>query len=386
MSKDYTKFSINGEGALPSMSNKHLNTILFGPPGTGKTHNTINHAMEIIEPDCSLDDRAKLTRKFKEYVSSGQIVFTTFHQSYGYEEFIEGIKPNMNSSVIKEIRYEVKPGIFRELCKQAEDDPENNYVIIIEEINRGNISKIFGELITLIEPLKRLGAEEELTVTLPYSGESFGVPRNVNIIGTMNTADRSIALIDTALRRRFEFIEMMPDYSVLSKYEQKINNAESNSEQDNDLKVGEINIRLLLKKINERISYLYDRDHQIGHAYFISLKDAKIKDMKAELDSIFRNKIIPLLQEYFYDDWEKIQMVLGDHKQQGTNDTDKFILSFKAEGKKLFGFNHNDIENEKVIYRISNTFTSEAYLKITTAFTSNNTNQSTSGVESKDEQ
>ncbi len=381
MSKDYTKFSINGEGAFPSISNKHLNTVLFGPPGTGKTYNTINHALQIIEPNCSLNDRTELTKKFQDYTDAGQIIFTTFHQSYGYEEFIERIKTDINSSEVKEISYKIKPGIFTNLCKQAEDDPVNNYVIIIDEINRGNISKIFGELITLIEPSKRLGAEEELTVTLPYSGESFGVPRNVYIIGTMSTADRSIALIDTALRRRFEFVEMMPDYSVLSKYEQKMNNAERNSEQDIDLKVGEINIRLLLKKINERISYLYDRDHQIGHAYFISLKDAKIKDMKAELDSIFRNKIIPLLQEYFYDDWEKIQMVLGDHKQQGANDTDKFILSRKTKEATLFGFYHDDVEDEKITYRINTEFTANAYLKITMAFTSNNTNQSTSGVE-----
>ena len=361
MSKDYTKFSINGEGAFPSISNKHLNTVLFGPPGTGKTYNTINHALQIIEPNCSLNDRTELTKKFQDYTDAGQIIFTTFHQSYGYEEFIERIKTDINSSEVKEISYKIKPGIFTNLCKQAEDDPVNNYVIIIDEINRGNISKIFGELITLIEPSKRLGAEEELTVTLPYSGESFGVPRNVYIIGTMSTADRSIALIDTALRRRFEFVEMMPDYSVLSKYEQKMNNAERNSEQDIDLKVGEINIRLLLKKINERISYLYDRDHQIGHAYFMGVKTID------DLNSVFKNKIIPLLQEYFYDDWEKIQMVLGDHEQQGANNTNKFILSFKAEEKKLFGFNHNDIEDEKVAYRVNpDDLTPQAYLKIST--------------------
>ncbi|HQT01696.1 MAG TPA: AAA family ATPase [Thiotrichales bacterium] len=359
MSKDYTKFSINGEGALPSMSNKHLNTVLFGPPGTGKTYNTIHHALQIIEPNCSLNDRTELTKKFQDYMDAGQIVFTTFHQSYGYEEFIEGIKKDINSSEVKEISYKIKPGIFTNLCKQAENDPDHKYVIIIDEINRGNISNIFGELITLIEPSKRIGAEEELTVTLPYSGESFDVPRNVYIIGTMNTADRSIALMDTALRRRFEFIEMMPDYDVIK---DQVGSIEL--EQNKTIDISE-----MLRVINERISYLYDRDHQIGHAYFMSLKDEKIADKKAELDSIFSNKIIPLLQEYFYDDCEKIQMVLGDHKQQGANDTDKFILSRKTKEATLFGFNHDDIEDEKVIYRISNIFTSEAYLKITMSFT-----------------
>jgi 5-methylcytosine-specific restriction protein B len=183
-------------------------------------------------------------------------------------------------------------------------------------------------------------------------GESFGVPSNVYIIGTMNTADRSIALMDTALRRRFEFIEMMPDYGVL---EREVGSIELEKDKS-------INISEMLRVINERISYLYDRDHQIGHAYFMGVK--KIDD----LNSVFINKIIPLLQEYFYDDWEKIQMVLGDHEQQGANDTNKFILSFKAEEKKLFGFNHNDIENEKVAYRVNDEeFTAEAYLKITNA-------------------
>ena len=139
-----------------------------------------------------------------------------------------------------------------------------------------------------------MGAEEALHVRLPYSSEPFGVPSNLYIIGTMNTADRSIALMDTALRRRFDFTEMLPRPELL------------------DFEVEGLHVKRMLEKINTRIEYLYDRDHTIGHAYFMGLKEKNGSELKAELDTIFKNKIIPLLQEYFYDDWEKILMVLGD--------------------------------------------------------------------------
>ena len=433
-----------------------LNQILFGPPGTGKTFNTINKALEIIDSDffqANKDDRKALKDKFEEYKKAGQIEFVTFHQSYGYEEFVEGIKAipvgKEGNEDGNEMIYAVSDGIFKKLSKKSleefitlntssnnnkkrfvlnakslniqaeliQDDEDNfrvlkgskmrkgfatsfeqynyfklrkevqenaklkeeseffifeedysfqslsaassvilgrmsngtidwkeifediivdknqdikNYILIIDEINRGNISKIFGELITLIEPSKRIGANEEIKLKLPYSNDEFGVPQNLYILGTMNTADRSIALMDTALRRRFEFIEMLPDLEVL-----------------NDLLVDGINIKLMLEKINKRVEYLYDRDHTIGHAYFMSLKDNETLE---ELENILRNKIIPLLQEYFYDDWEKILMVLGNG----------FILKEKVEPKNIFDEEYvkdsEYIEEKKSVYKIKNKF------------------------------
>ncbi|MDK2120334.1 McrB family protein [Campylobacter jejuni] len=408
-----------------------LNQILYGSPGTGKTYHTIDKALEIISKEEKIqipseDDRINRKKIFDEYVKNGQIVFTTFHQSYGYEEFVEGIKPIIdNDENSQEVKYDVKDGIFKELCEKAlenrdsiknfnfyidklkekvkidDNNPEKYfelpntkysiqyrngktfrikfddmsknhkdypvsidnieklyktsnideiynsayvrailnylklqgledykekdekvnlpYIIIIDEINRGNVSKIFGELITLIEPSKRIGEKEELKVKLPYSGEEFGVPKNVYIIGTMNTVDRSITSLDTALRRRFEFIEMMPDVSKLS------------------MDCEGINLQELLKAINTRIEYLLDREKTIGHAFFIGVEN--LNDLK----KVFKNKIIPLLQEYFYNDYALIDAVLNKNG----------MLEISVENKDYLKNMTEFIESDKVVYKFS---------------------------------
>ncbi|EHJ4655137.1 AAA family ATPase [Campylobacter coli] len=435
--KIYKEQHFENEKILSENQNLSLNQILYGPPGTGKTYHTIDKALEILGEN--LESRDEKKAKFDEYVKNGQIVFTTFHQSYGYEEFVEGIKPMMNNEAnSQELKYEIKDGIFKDICERAlenednikdfnfhidklketakedgnnpekyfklpntkysiqyrggktfrikfddmsknhkdypvsieniiklyktssineiynsayvkailnylktqglkdyqEKDEKTNlpYIIIIDEINRGNVSKIFGELITLIEPSKRIGEKEELKVRLPYSGDEFGVPKNVYILGTMNTADRSITSLDTALRRRFEFVEMMPDVSKLS------DNCEG------------VDLQKLLEVINARIEYLLDREKTIGHAFFIGVEN--LEDLK----KVFQNKIIPLLQEYFYNDYALISAVLNDNgileKQDINSNYLKSITEFIESDKVIYKFSDSKDWNENTFIKI----------------------------------
>jgi 5-methylcytosine-specific restriction protein B len=309
------------------------NLILYGPPGTGKTYSTVEAAVRLCGEQVP-PDRAALMEVYQGLLAAGRIEFVTFHQSMAYEDFVEGRQPMTGTDNGEEassagFRLETVSGTFRRIAKRAEasrgrastadsvqvagrqDDSELNipaleryinsqtvegsaepepFVLIIDEINRANISKVFGELITLLEPDKRLGQPNQIKVRLPYSGDEFGVPSNLHILGTMNTADRSIALLDTALRRRFTFRELMPNPSVLNEAAERT----------------EINLPRLLATINDRIEYLYDREHQIGHAYFTGC------ETPADVDEVMRHKVIPLLAEYFFEDWAKIAAVLGD--------------------------------------------------------------------------
>lgn len=406
-----------------------LNQILYGPPGTGKTYQTINKALAIIEnkseEELAKETREELKRRYIEFIAKGQIVFTTFHQSMSYEDFVEGIKPEIEEDKegVRSVVYDIKDGIFKSLCNKAKvsvikekkqviyefDDAWNDllaelrssqdamddfvlniltpkrglrvteitdqgnlrltplsvagldytvsynrakrlqmafpdlsvvknidkefraiiggsnstaywavindlnkkiaenktlenisstalkpHVLIIDEINRGNVSAIFGELITLIEESKRAGANEALELSLTYSKDKFSVPSNLYIIGTMNTADRSVEALDTALRRRFAFEEMMPAPLKIA-----TEGALTNGIIDG------IDLAKVLNKINERIEILLDTDHQIGHSYLINVAS------KQDLASAINNCIIPLLKEYFYHDDEKITLVLG---------------------------------------------------------------------------
>ncbi len=478
------------------------NQILFGPPGTGKTFNTINKAVSIIDGlkekalPVYYEQRSDLKDRFDELLiddwdnPNGQIGFVTFHQSMTYEDFIEGIKPSLNND--QEVIYDIEPGIFKlissiardnwldsnkgskeqlsfeeafvKLKEEWNDNPEisfplkregndytllgftkssikfkkasggtghtlsistlrdyfynrkevrktgvgiyypaileklksyqpsliiekeeKKYVLIIDEINRGNIAQIFGELITLIEEDKRLGKEESLEVTLPYSKEKFGVPPNLYIIGTMNTADRSVEALDSALRRRFSFEEMRPNPSLLTpqrklydlwwKYPhlewkeepylseekelyqflgikedfdpkeeiwqkmKKEGKKETQIEYFDSVPFSGINVAEILKLINTRIERLLDKDHQIGHSYFIAVNNLD------KLQIAFQNKIIPLLQEYFFGDYGKIGLVIGKG----------FIEKIEASSDSIFAefdYPESSEYSEGIIFRI----------------------------------
>ena len=266
--------------------------------------------------------------------------FVTFHQSYGYEEFVEGLRPVLaGEAEAGEVAYEIRPGAFKELCRRARQAPDQRFAMVIDEINRGNISKIFGELITLIEADKRdslNGSAPPIEVVLAYSGEKFSVPTNVDIIGTMNTADRSLALLDTALRRRFDFVPLLPDTRAEKAADEPDRPPLAGLIVTTD--AGAIDVRQMLERINERIEVLYDRDHCIGHAYFTHLRSTTDGAQRFEaLADTFRNRVLPLLEEYFFEDWRKIRLVLGDNQKP---DAAQFITESDAQLNDLFGDNH----------------------------------------------
>ena len=288
-----------------------LNSIFYGPPGTGKTYGTVNRAIEILDPRypaLKKKDREALKRRFDELKSAGRIEFVTFHQSFSYEDFVEGLRASADGSGIS---YGVEAGVFKRICERCRTQrPDEEHVLIIDEINRGNIANIFGELITLVEESKREGALEALEVTLPYSKEKFSVPGNLYIISTMNTADRSLVHVDTALRRRFHFEEMMPNIDLLK-----------------GIDVEGVDIAEMVSAMNDRIELLFDRDHTLGHSFFLPLKDEPTLE---RLKDIFEHQVFPLLEEYFFEDWSRIRQVLGDDRKRDSQ-LSFFVEKFSPE-------------------------------------------------------
>lgn len=281
------------------------NLILYGPPGTGKTFKTINHALSIIEQrpeeELAMESRVALKQRFQYYKSQGRIGFVTFHPSFSYEDFVEGIKP---FSAEGRVHYRIEDGIFKTLAAKAQEDFESflqkgnppgalrNYVLIMDEFNRGHVSAIFGELLTLIDPDKRKGMPEALEVVLPYSRQPFSVPANLYLIGTMNTADRSAETLDLALRRRFSFREMPAEPHRIAAL----------ADQPG---LSGIDLVRLLNAINYRLELLLSKDYHIGHAYFLNVNNLD------ELKRVFAQQVLPLLQEYFFNDLGRIGLVLG---------------------------------------------------------------------------
>jgi 5-methylcytosine-specific restriction protein B len=249
------------------------------------------------------------------------MTWTTFHQSYSYEDFVEGLRPVLSEEQSEGIAYQIIPGVFRQICSQASFDPSNKYVLIIDEINRGNIAKIMGELITLLEEDKRKGESHEITLRLPYSQDQFSVPSNLYVIGTMNTADRSIALLDVALRRRFAFVEICPRSSLL---EELLIETEEAS----------INLQRLLDNLNAFISENIDPDHQIGHSYFLGLADVDESKRVERFLFIWKTQIFPLLTEYFYRQPEKINELLTPNIANEDESTD--ALNIESDDDLLF--------------------------------------------------
>ena len=263
-----------------------LNTILYGPPGTGKTYATARHCVEICDGETPQSDAA-IWDRYRELVKEARVEFVTFHQSYGYEEFVQGLRPKTSGGA--GFRLKTRDGVLKRIADRARRNLDEAYVLVIDEINRANVSKVLGELVTLLEEDKREGAKHEIAVTLPHSGDRFTLPENLHILGTMNTADRSIALLDTALRRRFSFEEVPPKPELLEAAKEATG----------------IDLPKVLSTINDRLEWFLDRNHLIGHAWLMSART------KADVDRIMHDKIVPLIAEYFHNDRNKVRAVLG---------------------------------------------------------------------------
>lgn len=262
--------------------------ILQGAPGCGKTYVTTELAVYLcngILPEATSAEmqhyRQGIKNEYRRLRSEGRVEFTTFHQTLDYEEFVEGLKPVEGAD--GDVRFVVRDGIFKRIALKAASDPKHKYVLVIDEINRANISKVLGELITLLEKSKRLSADDEFTCTLPYSGDEFGVPANLYVIGTMNTADRSIGCIDYAIRRRFAFMTLEADPFVILEY----------YHDNGDLVVKERNLFNDVRQlINQYLNPDYElQDVMIGHSYFLAPTQ---QDYEMNLEY----KIRPLLDEY----------------------------------------------------------------------------------------
>jgi 5-methylcytosine-specific restriction protein B len=266
--------------------------VLYGPPGTGKTYTSLRFALWWLVtkvPGTGVDPLAAYgTAEFRRALDAlreaGYLTQVTFHPAYGYEDFIEGFRPDEGGR--GGLRLVLRDGVFKRVCEAAAANPERPYLLLIDEINRGDIPKILGELITLLEPDKR-----GMHITLP-SGRRFAVPSNVHVLGTMNTADRSIRLLDSALRRRFAFHELLPDTEALD-----------------GQKVGDVDLGLLLRELNRRVVKELGRERQIGHSFF--MPGGEPVDSEADLAAIVRTEVLPLLQEYAYDDYSMLSRFLG---------------------------------------------------------------------------
>ena len=280
--------------------------------------------------------------------------FVTFHQSFVYEDFVEGIRPliteNTEDLTSGDIRYSIEPGVFKIICEEAKNNPHKNYAIFIDEINRGNISEIFGELITLIEVDKRIGEANQLEVNLPYSKKKFGVPNNLDIIGTMNSADRSIALIDIALRRRFQFIERNPDLSLLTDILKKANVDSRDIEG--------VDLIMFLENINKRIEVLLDSTFAIGHAYFTHVKSF------SDLKNVLVNQLIPLLEEYFFDDYKKIQIVFNDLDENGEAKNNAIYHHYDIDINNLFDYVGEYVHEAKSSYLAGTNIDKSSLIKV----------------------